>query len=136
MPRYQNTGTNNIGLEGYFFTPGQIRNTYRYLTHPDLTLISHDPRVRPLVTLNAGAIPGTQLTNLQRFVQLIVYNATGGDVTLTFNGDTGNTHVIPDLVESSFDDLDGIVDTLDCAGAGAGDLYIYGVPKQFPKAVK
>ena len=113
------------------FAAGREKAVKYYLDHPDLTFVSHRPRIRPFKTLHEGTIATlSTLTGLSDYDELIVYNDSGANLVLTPNADTSNTMTVPQGERRTFT-MDNRWYSLAGSGSGAGNIYIYAVEERY-----
>lgn len=128
MPTYKNISNNIIIKDGHKIPAKSVRKTLQYINHDSLSLIDHEPRINPFVTLHFGVIPNEAISNLENYRQLIIYNDTGNYVIMSSNEDASNQMILSDQSTFIFDDCAGEFFNLIFSGEGNGNLYIYGIP--------
>ena len=126
MPTYTNTGSNTIFIANIEFPPGVNTISRKYVNHPDLTFVSHNPRVLPFKTIHNGTIASASsgLTGMESFQFMTVHNLSNGLLTVTANEDSANPMDISDGQSVEFG-LDNDWRRIDLAGAGGGNVNIY-----------
>ena len=127
MPRYTNSGSVIVPIGKLSFKPGVETVTLKYVNHPDLTLVSDNPRIRPFVTLHSdtiSAIPANGVTGMENFKFLTIQNFTGATITITANEDALNTIDIPSNQNVEFG-IDNDWRRLDVTGSGTGIFNVY-----------
>ena len=127
MPTYTNTGSNTIFIANIEFPPGVKKISRKYVSHPDLTFVSHNPRVLPFKTLHNGTIASIAsggLVGMEGFQFMTVQNLTGALITLTPNEDSTNIMEVSDNQSIEFG-LDNDWRSLEIAGGGANKVNVY-----------
>ena len=126
MPIYKNTGLTTRVINGKNFAPSIEVATQFYINHPDLSFISHNPRVRPFVTLYDDTIPNLpagKVTGMEEYTNMVIQNRTGNTITLIANDDTANEFLMLDNASWNFE-LERGWKKLDITGSGAGKVYV------------
>jgi hypothetical protein len=123
---YKNGTANTITAStGDVFLPGESKTLYRYL--PDkggLTIVKRDGS--PIIPIDSGVLP-LSATGLANYSQIKIYNASGADCNVSFNGDTAV--VWPNgFIDSILNNYE--IDSIDITGAGAGSAYIWGIARK------
>jgi hypothetical protein len=125
---YKNTtGSTVTASTGDVFLPGESKTLFRYLPDPGaLTIITRDGS--PIVNIANGVLP-LAAVNLSNCSQIKLYNASGDDAEVVFNGDTQNAVIWPNgFIDSIL--VNGEIDTIDVDGDGAGSFYIWGITRK------
>jgi len=128
MPTVRNDGTKPVVIGSEIVGPGIGPVAVKKYPHPDQTdvvLVSDEPRTNTPVLLFGDTLPSGTIDGLAAYRYLDVYNKSGNDITIVYNGDTDNADIWPNgtrFVRTNFQDYHSMTIT----GDGTTNVYVWG----------